>query len=538
MQEKNPPSSEMKRKRLTLILFLAFLAIAAIGLYYLISPYVRQAVRRRAFIFHFHNACEDRTLAPLTYGITREIRDDLVAVRRIVRGYPNVADEYLAFQGIDVADTRLASVGRDVARALGGEYAVVGEINRVGNEIEIKATTINTYTGKRKFHKPAVGPEEEIFRLIDDISVQIARSIGGYLTKKEEARIRRPPTRSLEAFKYFCEGQMADEELRYLDAERAYLQAIALDRDYLSAYVSLAYTCYLLRKYERANKAAQNATEKFPEDAEAWLVLGFVQSQDSEAEKAYLRGLTIDPENIPMLNNIGSIYRRSGDLDKAIEYFDRGLALNSYDPLLNFSKANAFYHNQLYEQAVQHYKAAYDTLPNYENAHKMRGWCLNKLGRYDEALKEFEEELKYYPDDVEALHNVGIAYARKNEWDEAEKFYRKVIRINSRYYRAYYSLGRALTEQGKPSEAVEVYKQGIAINPDYYNFYWALGAVFMEIGRLQESKQCWETYLKYDSTSEQAYWARVRLKQVTAALESKPPRRRNGASAIQQGGAQ
>lgn len=513
----------MKRKRLTLVILLAFLAIAAIGLYYLISPYVMQGMRRRVFVFHFYNVSEDKSLDPLAYGIMQEIKDDLLAVKRIVRGYPYVATQYLAVKGIDEADTRFASVARDVAKALGGEYAVVGEIDLIDDEIEIKATTVNAYSGKRKIHKPAVGPKEDIFRLIDNISVQIARHLGGYLSKKEEARIRQPPTRSLEAFKYFCEGEMADEEHRYSDAKRAYLQAITLDRDYLRAYENFAYTCYRLGDNQRALKAAEKATEKFPEHADAWLVLGYVQKRDSEAEKAYLRGLAIDPENLPMLNNIGSIYRCKGDLDKAMEYFDRGLALNPYDPHLNFRKANVFYDKDLYEEGAKHYKAVYDILPNYENAHRIRGWCLSKLERYDEALKEFEEELKYYPDDIEALHYVGFTYVKKEEWAKAEKKYSKIIKINPRYYEAYYGLGRALSEQEKLTEAVEVYEQGIALKPDYYNFYWALGAVLMDLGRLEESKKCWETYLKYDSTSEYARRARKRLKQVESRLRG-PPR--------------
>ncbi|KPJ61953.1 MAG: hypothetical protein AMS15_05440 [Planctomycetes bacterium DG_23] len=534
MQEKNPHSSQMKRKRLTLIILLVVLATVAVGLYYLISPYVRRGIRRRVIVFYFQNVSEDNSLDPLTYGITLEIKDDLRAVKRAVTGRWSVAKKYLALKTIDEADTRFASVGMDVARALGCQYAVVGEVNRIGNEIEIKATTVNAHTGKRKIHKIARGQEEEIFRLIDDISVQVARSVGGYLTKTEEAEIRRPPTRSLEAFKHFCNGRIASINRRYSDAIRAYLQAITLDRDYLRAYVNLGYTYCYIGDYQRAVKAAQNAAEKHPEDTLGWSTLGYIHNEYekySEAEKAYLRGLAINPEDTTILNNIGVNYRDKyrnkkdkGNLDKAIEYFDRGLALDPYDSYLNFNKGGALYDKGLHEEAAKYYKAAYDMLPNYENAHNMRGCCLRKLRKYDEALKEFEEELKYYPDDVQAQYNIGLTYENKGDLVKAEKNCRKAINMNPYYYRAYYALGGLLNDQGKRAEAVEVYKQGIAIEPDYHHFYWALGASLMELGRLEESKKCWETYLKYDSTSEQAHWARVRLKQINAALAGKPPK--------------
>jgi len=69
--------------------------------------------------------------------------------------------------------------------------------------------------------------------------------------------------------------------------------------------------------------------EQNPEDAKTWAKLGhlfFDANRFNEAIGAYQKSLALEPDNPAVLTDMGVMYRRSGDPEKAIQAFDQAVA--------------------------------------------------------------------------------------------------------------------------------------------------------------------------------------------------------------------
>ncbi len=58
------------------------------------------------------------------------------------------------------------------------------------------------------------------------------------------------------------------------------------------------------------------------------------------------------------------------------------------------------------------------------------GYNLYKLGKFEEAIKCYDEVLKIDPKDIDALNNKGIVLGKLGKLDEAIKCYDEASKIN------------------------------------------------------------------------------------------------------------
>jgi tetratricopeptide (TPR) repeat protein len=128
--------------------------------------------------------------------------------------------------------------------------------------------------------------------------------------------------------------------------------------------------------------------------AEALVLLGRLD----EGQRAYEEVLQRDPRDAVLLNDLGTIYFKSGKLQEAGRCFAGALEINP-----NLTQAHNNLGSVLVEQgqlpaAVDHFAAALRTDPKNALAHCNRGAALARLGRREEAAVEFQAALRLQPD--------------------------------------------------------------------------------------------------------------------------------------------
>ena len=80
------------------------------------------------------------------------------------------------------------------------------------------------------------------------------------------------------------------------------------------------------------------------------------------------------------------------------------------------------------------------------------GWVLNKLGRHDEALKEFQIAEKYRPELVAPFaiyHNEGCVLAKSQRNEEALKAFDSALLYRDTNWYVLVNKGIVLAENGK-----------------------------------------------------------------------------------------
>lgn len=82
-------------------------------------------------------------------------------------------------------------------------------------------------------------------------------------------------------------------------------------------------------------------------------------------------------------------------------------------------------------------------------AYNNRGMVFFKVGKFNQAIADFNQAIAMVPEYAKAYYNRGSAYDKMGELDKAIADYRKTILLDPFYYEAYYYLDQALkkTEQ-------------------------------------------------------------------------------------------
>ncbi len=89
-------------------------------------------------------------------------------------------------------------------------------------------------------------------------------------------------------------------------------------------------------------------TTQHPENVEAWVQLGnlyFDADQVDKAINAYNRALALSPENADVLTDLGVMYRRKGLPEEAIKSFDRAIKVNPLQEAAYFNKGVVYLHD-------------------------------------------------------------------------------------------------------------------------------------------------------------------------------------------------
>jgi tetratricopeptide (TPR) repeat protein len=148
-----------------------------------------------------------------------------------------------------------------------------------------------------------------------------------------------------------------------------------------------------------------------------------------------------------------------------------------------------------YQDAIEAYRQAIRIKPDVADAYSDLGAACGRLGRYQEAVEAFQQAIRIKPDLAEAHYNLGIAYGELGRWPEAVAEYKEAIRLKPDLA-AHYNLGVAYGKLGRYQEAVDAYKQAIRVKPDLAEAHNNLGVAYANLGRYQEAIEAFKQAIR------------------------------------------
>ena len=136
-------------------------------------------------------------------------------------------------------------------------------------------------------------------------------------------------------------------------------------------------------------------------------VRAFVQaSYWKNSETLWNHTLAVTGENDVAHNNLGFLFLRRGELDKAISQFQAALDIRSRNTETHYSLGaaliqnnlgNAFARKQLWDEAIDHLQKAVRLRPDYADAYFNLGSVLFQQGRIDQAIAQWQKALAIRP---------------------------------------------------------------------------------------------------------------------------------------------
>jgi tetratricopeptide (TPR) repeat protein len=176
---------------------------------------------------------------------------------------------------------------------------------------------------------------------------------------------------------------------------------------------------------ERVLKPAAEAFRKglevdsdMPWAVDSYINVSYYRGQGDEVEAAALEKLR-EKEDFSNLYIVGKSAFLKGDYAKADEYFERSEKLKSNDKLVFFN----------------------------------HGYALGALGQDNRAIEKYLEAIRIEPIFIEAHHNVGLIYMRRNEYATAAEHFAEVLRQDPKHVSSNLNLGRIYIAQGNKALA-------------------------------------------------------------------------------------
>jgi Flp pilus assembly protein TadD len=110
----------------------------------------------------------------------------------------------------------------------------------------------------------------------------------------------------------------------------------------------------------------------------------------------------------------------------------------------------------------------------------------SQQGRFAESEAHSREALRFRPDDVDVLNELGVAVWRQGRSAEAEAIYRRARELRPGDFRLLTNMGLAVYSQGRIDEAGDLYRAAIEAQPNNFDAIMNLGIVLTDQGRFEE----------------------------------------------------
>ena len=167
------------------------------------------------------------------------------------------------------------------------------------------------------------------------------------------------------------------------------------------------------------------------------------------AQNLYNQVLEIDPKNINVHNNLGTIFDKLRDFQKARLCYEKVIEIDPNIAMPHYNLGIIFTQTEEYLKAKKCYEKVIEIDPNNTNAHNNLGLVNNMLGEDQKAKSCFEKTIEIDPNYADAYNNLGVIYNKLGELRKAISCYERVIEINPNYEGVDYNLSIVFNKLGK-----------------------------------------------------------------------------------------
>ena len=193
----------------------------------------------------------------------------------------------------------------------------------------------------------------------------------------------------------------------------------------------------------------------------------------------------INPDTV--YNDLQGFIKNQQSLYAGEEYRNQVVQLFPEDPDAYYKLGNAKRKLGKLEEAVKNYDKTIELNPDTPEAYVNRGASKAELGKLKEAIEDFSKAIKLNPKLSEAYTNRGFAKFKLGKPEEAITDYDKAIELNPCSAEAYNNRGQAQIKLGKPEEAIADCDQAIKLNPRLAEPYLNRGFAKFKLGKPEEA---------------------------------------------------
>ena len=234
-----------------------------------------------------------------------------------------------------------------------------------------------------------------------------------------------------------------------------------------------------------AEIAARLPELRYPMIAAAGLsviALAFATSRDisywHDAIRVSEHAIAVTGPNCLMERALGEAYYNQGELNEAVVHLTRSIQIQPTDTAF-FALGTISFQQQHFNEAARYYESALQypsDARTVAQVHNNLAIVDMQKGALAEAEQHFKDSLALDPESVRHRVAYGWLLAKENRYDDAISQYEEAVKYAPDPL-AYFSLGSALEQQRKLPEAAEAYRKTLALAPEFQQAQVRLNAI-------------------------------------------------------------
>jgi len=230
--------------------------------------------------------------------------------------------------------------------------------------------------------------------------------------------------------------------------------------------------------------------------------------------------------------NLGTVYSRKGDLDKAVASYREALRLRPTEPGAHYDLGNALAKQGKLDEAIPRYLEAIRLRPWFLEAHYNLGLALTRVGRPAEAIAPLEKAVSLGPGLANCHHALGGALAAVGNSAGAIREHSEAHRLDPDWTPPMNDLAWLLATDADAklrngAEALRLAERAVELTarsePNYLD---TLAAAYAEVGRFSQAVDTSRAAIARARSGDQAFLAVEFEKRLQSYLESRPWRER------------
>lgn len=392
--------------------------------------------------------------------------------------------------------------------------AILGCVNPSDAKMTKEAHVLYQQASNCEYSQDMAGAIKLIKKAIDvngDDDVMLLTKLAGLYTNTEKYREaidiykRVLELRPNDAFIYVSLGNIYQTIGENVNSLNAYNKALELCPEYKYNYINIANIELLQKHYSEAEKYYTMFLELYPNNDDAKSGLAetyFMNNQPQKACEIFKQMYDSNPKEFKEYVKYGAVLYNTKQYKEAIPILEKAVETDS-----NSIKSLAFLalsYQQLddFENAEKTYKKLFEVAPGMNEFRLDYANLLSSQSKDAEAIVQYNDYIKAYPNDAEGYINLGALYKRTDKDDLAIKNFVKAYELSSDDMDTIKDLAFLYHKKGEFDKALKFYDKALAKEPDNYSYKYNKAIALHSLERLPEAIAVYEEILttKSDET--------------------------------------
>ncbi|MFC2126148.1 tetratricopeptide repeat protein [Bacteroidota bacterium] len=302
---------------------------------------------------------------------------------------------------------------KEIANELDVNYILEGTVQKLGNQLKIHAQLILANDDDHIWedtYERDISDAKEIFKVQSEIAQEVASEVKVVIAPVEKELIEKTPTTNLALYDIYLKAREKYNESSIDEAVLLYQTALEIDSTFALAYTGLAWAYWTKHYWD----------EYFEEDfLDSALVLANVAlSYDDQLEEAY--------------NVRGKYYQQNGEIEKAINDFEKALSINpNYADALRSLGGVYHYNNMVKAISSLHKAASIERSTDLPDIYISLGRYYRNVGLLEKSRYYYQKKFDLDNDSISYLNNLARLEFSKGNYEMAIELFEKAERIDS-----------------------------------------------------------------------------------------------------------